>query len=296
MKKIFLSALVIAGSILQLYAQHQKIKHVVLIGCDGFGAYALPAAEMPELKKLMTTGSWSLQARCVLPSSSAVNWASMLMGAGPSVTGYTEWDSQTPEIPSAAKGISNMFPGIFGILKQQRPDDKSAVIYNWGGIGYLFEKEAVSTIVHNAEADGDFFADTAAIIIKTQKPALTFVHLSEPDEVGHNIGHGTPAYYEELKRVDRRIGAIVKAVKDAGIENETIILVTSDHGGTGKGHGGKSLEEVLIPWIIKGPGVKKGYEIKDVIITYDTAATLAYALGLNTPQAWRGKPVMAAFE
>lgn len=233
-KKIAFSLMLLVLATMQLNAQVKKVKHVVLIGCDGFGAYALPEAGMPVVKQLMSTGSWSLKARSVLPSSSANNWASMLMGAGTTIHGYTEWDSQTPEIPSA--------------------------------------------------------------IIKSQKPVLTFVHLSEPDGVGPNIGHKTQEYFAELKNVDRRIGTIVQGVKDAGIEKETIVIITSDHGGVEKGHGGKSLDEVLIPWIINGAGVKSANEISDVIITYDTAATIAYILGLKTPQSWRGMPVRAAFK
>lgn len=296
MKKTVLFLLLCTVWVLQSKSQVKKIKHVVLIGIDGFGAYAVPDADMPVLKQLMSTGSWSLKARSVLPSSSAVNWASMLMGAGPTLHGYTEWDSKTPEIPSAATNEYGVFPGIFGLLKQQKTQYKSAVIYNWGGIGYLFEKKAVDIVVHDEEAGGDFFADTAAAIIKKEKPNLTFIHLSEPDGVGHNIGHRTPEYYEELKRVDRRIGTIVQSVKDAGIEKETIIIISADHGGKGKGHGGKSLDEVLIPWIMNGPKVRSGNEITDVIITYDTAATLAYIFGLKIPQAWRGIPVMSAFK
>ncbi|WP_449438290.1 alkaline phosphatase [Pedobacter steynii] len=121
------------------------------------------------------------------------------------------------------------------------------------------------------------------------------MHLDEPDHTGHSIGHRTPEYYEQLQKVDIRIGKIVQAVKDAGIENETIIIVSADHGGTGKGHGGKSLDEVEIPWVINGTGVKKKHEIKDIIITYDTAATIAWILGLKVPQSWRGKAVAGSF-
>lgn len=102
-------------------------------------------------------------------------------------------------------------------------------------------------------------------------------------------------YYKQLELVDQRIGKIVKAVNDAGIADETVILVTADHGGKGKGHGGKSLDEVQIPWIISGPGVRKNHELKDAIITYDTAATLAWLMGLKQPQSWRGRPVLEAF-
>lgn len=275
-------------------AQVKKIKHVVLIGCDGFGGYALQEANMPNLKTLMRNGSWTDKARCVLPSSSAVNWASLLMGAGPTEHGYTEWDSKVPEIPSVTKTSYGLFPTIFSVIREQKKTVKTAVIYSWGGIGYLFEKKAVNIVVNGKDKD-DFCTDTTATIIRKEKPFFTFLHLDEPDGTGHSIGHRTPEYYKQLEQVDQRIGKIVQAVKDAGIQNETIILITADHGGTGKGHGGKSLDEVQIPWIIAGPGVRKNHELKDVIITYDTAATLAWIMGLQQPQSWRGRPVLEAF-
>ncbi|TKC08835.1 alkaline phosphatase [Pedobacter frigoris] len=292
--KTSMIALCILCLTLQLNAQVKKVKHVVLIGCDGFGAYAVPDAKMPNLKKLMETGSWTLKARSVLPSSSAVNWASMLMGAGPTEHGYTEWGSATPEIPSAVTTKYGLFPSIFSVIRDQKPSAKTAVVYSWGGIGPLIEKDAINIVVPGKDKD-DFCADTAASIIRKEKPYFTFLHLDEPDHTGHGIGHRTPAYYKELENVDLRIGKILQAIKDAGIEKETIVILSADHGGTGKGHGGKSLDEVLIPWVINGPGVKSNHEIKDVIITYDTAATIAWILGLKTPQSWRGKAVADSF-
>lgn len=275
-------------------AQVKNVKHVILIGCDGMGAYAIPDAQMPNLKKLMTTGASSLKARSVLPSSSAVNWASMLMGAGPTEHGYTEWGSKTPEIPSVTTTKYGLFPSIFSVIRDQKPNAKTAVIYSWPGIGPLVEKDAISIVVPGNDKD-DFCADTAATIIKKDKPYFTFIHFDEPDHTGHEIGHRTPAYYEQLKKVDLRIGKIVQAVKDAGIEKETVIIVSADHGGINKGHGGKTLDEVEIPWVINGIGVKKNHQISDVIITYDTAATLAWIMGLKTPQSWRGKAVADSF-
>lgn len=293
MKKVLVT-LVILCACFQLKAQPKNVKHIILIGCDGFGAYAVPDAKMPNLKQLMSTGSWSLKARCVLPSSSAVNWASMLMGAGSTEHGYTEWGSAVPEIPSVVKSSYGLFPGIFGVIRAQKPHAKTAVIYSWPGIGPLIEKEAIDFVVAGKDND-NFCADTAASIILREKPLLTFIHFDEPDGTGHNIGHRTPAYYAELENLDKRIGKIINAVKKAGIADETVIIVSADHGGTGKGHGGKSLDEVQIPWIANGPGVVKDHEIKDVIITYDTAATIAWLLGLKEPQSWRGKPVTEAF-
>lgn len=282
---------------LHIQAQPKNIKHIILIGVDGFGAYAIPQAKMPNLKQLMNTGSWSLKTRAVLPSSSAVNWASMIMGAGPTEHGYTEWGSKVPEIPSATKTKYGLFPSIFSVIRTQKPNAKTAVVYSWEGIGPLIEKEAINFVVPGPKGNNDdFCADTTAAIIKKEKPLLTFVHFSEPDNTGHGIGHNTPAYYAELERLDIRIGKIMAAVKAAGIAKETVIILSADHGGVGKGHGGKSLAEVEIPWIVNGAGVVPNHEIQGVTITYDTAATIAWLLGLKEPQSWRGKPVFEAFK
>jgi len=89
-RNLLLPLLLVGLSTCAVMAQSKKIKHVVLVGFDGFGAYALPKAEMPNLKQMMQEGTYSTHVRTVLPSSSAVNWASMLMGAGPTTHGYTE--------------------------------------------------------------------------------------------------------------------------------------------------------------------------------------------------------------
>ena len=38
-----------------------KAKHVVFIGLDGWGAYSLPKADMPNVKQLMENGSYTLE-------------------------------------------------------------------------------------------------------------------------------------------------------------------------------------------------------------------------------------------
>ena len=43
-----------------------KAKHVVFIGLDGWGAYSLPKADMPNVKKLMEDGAYTLKKRSAL--------------------------------------------------------------------------------------------------------------------------------------------------------------------------------------------------------------------------------------
>jgi len=117
------------------------------------------------------------------------------------------------------------------------------------------------------------------------------VQLDHVDHAGHTYGHGTPAYYEAVTKADALIGTIRQAAIDAGIMDETVILVTSDHGGVGKGHGGATLPELEIPWISYGKGVNPGFRLDLPINTFDTAATAAWLLGAEIPYAWLGRPV-----
>lgn len=274
------------------HAYAQKIKHVILIGSDGFGAYAFENAKIPNLRAMMKEGSWSLEARTVLPSSSAANWASMVMGAGPELHGYTTWGSKKPDMPPRLVDDYGMFPSIYSQLRKEKPDSEIGVIYEWDGIGYLFPKAAVNK---DQNADGDIAVTHAATAyIKEKKPNFLFVHLHDVDSVGHQIGHGTPEYYAAIERTDTHIGTILKSIEDAGIAESTLVLFTADHGGINKGHGLITMNEMQIPWIIKGPGIKKDHELSQSIMTFDTAATIAELLKLKVPQVWIGRPVKEA--
>ena len=108
--------------------------HVIYIGLDGWGAYSLPEADMPNVKSLMEKGCWTLCKRTVLPSSSAPNWASMFMGAGPELHGYTTWGAQHSELPSRVILKNNIFPTVFQIARDSYPEAEIGVLYDWSGI------------------------------------------------------------------------------------------------------------------------------------------------------------------
>jgi arylsulfatase A-like enzyme len=136
----------------------------------------------------------------------------------------------------------------------------------------------------------------ATTSIKIRKPDLLFMHLDRVDEHGHKYGHGSPEYYKAVGVADEIVGNIMRAVKKAGIENSTVIMIIADHGGIGHGHGGSTPQEVNVPYIIAGPGIKKGYELKGTPRNFDTTATLARILGLKAPDCWKGEVIEEIFE
>ena len=62
------------------------------------------------------------------------------------------------------------------------------------------------------------------------------------------------------------------------------------------GHGRTSMAEMEAPLVFFGKGVKKGHKIDVPVVRYDTAPTIAYILGLQTPDVWRGRAITEAFE
>ena len=88
---------------------------------------------------------------------------------------------------------------------------------------------------------------------------------------------------------------LLDRVTAEGAWDNTYVLLTSDHGGTRKGHGENSLAEIQIPWMLAGPEIVPG-PIAASVNTYDTAATLAWIFQLEPPQCWTGRPVLAAFQ
>ncbi|MFO1499345.1 MAG: alkaline phosphatase [Verrucomicrobiota bacterium] len=272
------------------------VRHVVIVGCDGLSPDGVCHAKKPTLDGLMATGAYTLHARGVMPTSSSPNWASMIMGAGPEQHGVTsnDWETNRFEITPLVTGPGGMFPTIFGVLRAQRPDAKIAVYHDWDGFGRLFERAAVDYL---EDSVGPTNAVRHAVeCFRLHQPTFTFIHLDHVDHAGHHFGHGTPEYYASVEVADQLIGEVVEGLRAAGMFDQTILLVTADHGGLGKSHGGATLAELEIPWIIHGPGIASGRQIAGPVNTYDTAVTVAYILGLKPPECWIGRPVKEAFE
>ncbi|MDY9919031.1 putative phosphodiesterase [Proteiniphilum saccharofermentans] len=274
-----------------------KAQHVVFIGLDGWGSYSVEKADMPNVKQLMKEGSYTLQKRTVLPSSSAVNWASMFMGAGPELHGYTTWGSQTPDLPSRELNRNGMFPNIFNLLKEAAPEAEIGAIYEWDGIKYLIDTLSLN-YYRNVPNDNKLNTELtrfAVKYVKEKKPTLAAFIYDSPDDVGHADGHDTPGYYAKLKELDDQIGEIINAMKETGMYDNSIIIVTSDHGGIDKGHGGITMMEMETPFIIAGKGIQQGGEFQESMMQFDVAPTIADIFHLGPPQVWVGRSMKQVF-
>ncbi|HEX7901021.1 MAG TPA: alkaline phosphatase family protein [Planctomycetota bacterium] len=126
--------------------------------------------------------------------------------------------------------------------------------------------------------------------------AMTFVHVREADGAGHGKGWMGLDYLDAVRKADRAVGRILDAIRDSGQAETTAVIVTADHGGSGKGHyrifEPNKVENVTIPWICVGPGVPAGLKIDRIVRTYDTAPTALAFIGLGYPEGIDGRPVL----
>ncbi len=265
--------------------------HVLLIGFDGYGGHYVHWDELPNLSRFKEKGAWTLKKRSVIPSSSALNWATILMGTPSEIHGFRTWGSKAPDIPSATLTEDGLFPDIFYLTRQVKPDAKLYCVYSWDGIGYLFDKK-VMTEEESVEDDEKVLEVGMRYI--AENPTLAFIYFHQPDITGHGVGWGTPEYYAAVRHLDEQAGKILDYLEANDRLKDTVVILTSDHGGSEKGHGGESMEHMEAPFYLYGCGVKPG-EITDVVAGYDVGATIAWILGIDPPQAWRGKPITSAF-
>ena len=176
---------------------------------------------------------------------------------------------------------------------QRVPEAEIGCIFEWGGIRPLIDEKAHDYCVKEKQEN---LTPLAVEYIKSKKPDFLTVIYDDPDHVGHADGHDTPAYYAKMEQLDSWLGEIIAAIKEAGIYDDSIIVVTSDHGGINTSHGGRSLMEMDTPFIVAGKNIRKAGDLNQYMMQYDTAHTLAEMFGLEIPEVWRGKSLSQIFE
>lgn len=281
----------------QALLSHSQAKtRVIVLGFDGLGGYAFPNSNTPTINQLTQEGSYTYTARSVVPSVSSPNWASMINGVPPRIhkiwsNGWKLEKVQKKSICGFEKG--RISPTIFRLLREQIPGLKMACVHQWDNFIKLTEKEMINTVI--LSKDENATADEAIKLILGDTPDFLFLDFDHVDHIGHAIGHKTPAYYKAVEKADSLTGAIIQALQQKGIYENTYIILTSDHGGRLKTHGGLTASEMNIPWIIYGPTIKKGFHITQPVKQYDTATTIAKLFGIKVPDCWVGKAVESAF-
>ena len=120
-----------------------------------------------------------------------------------------------------------------------------------------------------------------------------------PDQTEPQLREMTSNYYGMISLIDHSVGRILSALRDSGMEDDTLVVFTTDHGDLLGDHGlylkGPTPYEALlrVGLLMRGPGIPKGGRIADPVSTLDLAATFADVAGTALVPAAQSRSLMA---
>jgi len=259
------------------------VKRVLLISFDGMRTDAIEEAPMPNLMELMQGSAYNLtNDRTIDYSSTSPSHASMLSGLCMEDHGVI-YDKYFKYM-GYSKGVD-----IFDLA--HAAEMRTVMIVSKDKLRQMAEPETTDVF----EVAYGEPAILRAVLPEIDKDfGLMFIHFAGPDLRGHKYGWMSGEYLKVLRIGDEALGKIFQELKDQNLFDTTLIIVTADHGGHDKNHIGLFIEDYRIPWIAHGPGVVP-QELTLKMYTMDTAATVAYALGLPLQPEWDGIPIYQIF-
>lgn len=268
-----------------------KVEHIVFIGLDGVRPDVLLAANTPNMHALAENGSYSWNAWSVYPSDTITNFPSIFTGTTPEIHGVVDWLGEI-----YAESMCEVFEE-FGLSTALSGQDQILAGYS----------ATYATGYHSVPNPDVYYTDVAIELFENYRPFFLVVYNPVPDHMGHEYGHDSPEYREAIENADVQIGRILAMLAEQGVFDQTLIVVTTDHGMTGTRQGDRLITNRRIFTIFKGPGVRQGYEMPNTIpvpnpenpsedyyvgqLTIDTAPTITALAGLRMPADAKGRNI-----
>jgi len=276
----------------------EPAKKVLFIGIDGTRFDAIEKATTPNLDALLKDGIYS--SNCLIlgeryqknDTVSGPGWSSILTGV---------WADKHGVQNNTFTGMNyKAYPHFFARLKEVRPEAKTVSLVTWEPIHAKITSAADVSINYEQKAHGvmdyDGYDNEAASEAVKQltkaNPDALFFYIGQVDVAGHAHGfHPTvPQYVEAIERADKLVGRVVAAVqaRKTYAQEDWLVIVTSDHGGKGTGHGGgHSTPEILNSFLIlSGPSARRG-KFGERVHLVDAPVTALAHFGVKAKEEWK---------
>lgn len=219
----------------------------LVVGIDGVDSDAQAGQSQPTWDLLATGGVWAPAARTQLTgaTSSGPGWTTVLTGVEVEKHGVT-----------SNGGYSGRDPQYLTFPKRLKDELDLSVMaaIQWADIFLILEDDILDA---SSGGSQPIVRDAAASWILDDDPDLVFVHLDDVDGAGHASGFvpSSEQYVAALEQADADVGVLLDAILDRpGVADEDwLIVVTTDHGGTAGGsHGAMTLDCQVIPTVAAG--------------------------------------------
>lgn len=257
---------------------------VILVTVDGLRPDALHLVNCTNLRHVMSNGAHTLNARSVTPSVTLPAHLSVFYSVSPQRHGT---------LSNEFRPMSEPFPGL--VEQISAAGMRTAMVYSWEPLRDIARPGALN-FAHFRQLDFSNLAesdhptiDVAVSLVESKVFGFLFVYIGATDEVGHATGWMTDEYLSQVEIADGQIGRLIAAMGP-----DDVILIESDHGGHDRGHGTAAPEDMTIPWMLMGAGVRSGVCLETPVSLIDTAPTLARLMNVTPASHWEGAAITEA--
>lgn len=264
-------------------------RYVIHISVDGLGSrWYLPLLDsgaLPNLARLQREGAWTHNARSdpdftiTLPNHTGMLTGRPVLDKLSLGGNGHRWTTNVMPLPGVTlhSNAGYYIPSVFdvahdrGLTTALYASKDKFVLYDRS---YSTEHGAADLVAPDHGRDKiDTFVEyelnstrmTSELLRNmARSPAqYTFVHFNDADTAGHRFSWGSERYNAAVRDVDARIGLILDAI-DASpkLRNNTWIVLTADHGGTGLSHlDASQASNYTVPIVIWGPDMPAGADL-----------------------------------
>jgi len=224
--------------------------HVLMVLLDGWRPDVIAAAHTPTIDMMMQDSAYSMEARVEDTTISGSGHSSFLTGVHRdkhNVHGNSFGDAKYQE-----------YPYWFNLLKYERPEMHTAAYHNWlpmADAALDFSVCGYCVDMYITGSDNSIATQLATDLANKQMDAVTIV-IDAPDAAGHGYGFhpSIPQYVEAMNQSDVWIGMMMDAIfaRTNYAEEDWMVILSTDHAGSGYGHGYNIPEHREVPLIIWG--------------------------------------------
>jgi len=249
MKTFVLAFILLLSFSFSFASQNRK---VLIIGIDGTRSDAFQQANTPNIDALLANSLYTYDSWHTGITWSGPSWSTILTGVNWNKHGVTD------------NGFSgshfDVYPPLPTLAKQIKPNLNCSIVAEWNPLIDNITNAEWNHAVKTVDESNWPTADSAVIELQNPDIDLLFAYFDKVDMAGHytTFSPSNPIYVSAIQSVDSAVGKVLNALyarPNYSSENWLILLVT-DHGGTGFMHGGNSNEERHIWWIASGSVVQ----------------------------------------
>jgi arylsulfatase A-like enzyme/Tfp pilus assembly protein PilF len=274
---------------------------------DHLGCYGYQQIRTPNIDALAAEGARFERAYTVVPVTLPSHTV-MFTGTYPMLSGMHDF---------SGNNLSQRQPTLASVLKQSGYATGAvigaAVLDSRFGLNQGFDfyydhfdfSRLEEANLDEMERPGNVVADLALDWLgkNSQKKFFLWMHLYDPHfpyrpPKPYNHEYATQPYDGEIAFADEQFGRLVRLLKEKGLYQHTVIVLSGDHGESLGEHGEKTHGFFIynatmhVPLIIRLPGKPAALRVADPVSLIDLMPTILAAVGLEIPAQVQGRSLL----